>query len=102
MVRPNYVQFCWGVDAIGAAAEARVRADLGEIKVIKDSYAGKTREGTVDLHLSKIPEGEVNLGPGTNVVLDKPATVSYQDGRPKTLYYVVDGKLRRAAFGVDD
>ncbi len=78
------------------------KVEGGEIKVIKDSYAGKTRESTVDLHLRKITEGEVNLGPGTNVVLDKPATVSYQDGRPKTLYYVVDGKLRRAAFGVDD
>ncbi len=76
--------------------------EAGEVKAIKDSYAGKTREGTVDLHLSKIEAGEVNLGPGTKVVLDKPATVAYQDGRPKTLYYVEDGKLRRAAFGVDD
>jgi len=35
-VRPNYVQICWGVDAIGPAREARLRADLAGIKVIKE------------------------------------------------------------------
>ena len=35
-VRPDYVQICWGVDSIGPAGEARLRADLGGIKVIKE------------------------------------------------------------------
>jgi phosphoribosylanthranilate isomerase len=35
-VRPNYVQICWGVDAVGPAREARLRADLGGIGVIKE------------------------------------------------------------------
>ena len=35
-VRPDYVQVCWGVDALGAAKEARLRADLGGMKVIKE------------------------------------------------------------------
>jgi phosphoribosylanthranilate isomerase len=35
-VRPDYVQICWGVDTIGPAGEARLRADLGGIKVIKE------------------------------------------------------------------
>jgi len=73
----------------------------GEVKTVKDSYAGKTKTGTVDLHLSKQPAGTVNLAPGT-VELTQPGTVAYQDGQPKTLYYVEEGKLKRAAFGVDD
>ncbi len=35
-VRPDYVQICWEVDTIGPAREARLRADLGGIKVIKE------------------------------------------------------------------
>jgi phosphoribosylanthranilate isomerase len=35
-VQPDYVQICWPVDAIGPAREARLRADLGEIEVIKE------------------------------------------------------------------
>jgi len=35
-VRPDYVQICWGVDALGPAREARLRADLDGIKVIKE------------------------------------------------------------------
>jgi phosphoribosylanthranilate isomerase len=35
-VRPDYVQICWGVDAVGPAREARLRADLGGIGVIKE------------------------------------------------------------------
>lgn len=35
-VRPDYVQVCWGVDTLGPTREARLRADLGGIKVIKE------------------------------------------------------------------
>jgi phosphoribosylanthranilate isomerase len=35
-VRPDYVQICWGVDAIGPAREAQLRADLDGIEVIKE------------------------------------------------------------------
>jgi hypothetical protein len=35
-VRPDYVQVCWGADALGPAREARPRADLDEIEVIKE------------------------------------------------------------------
>jgi phosphoribosylanthranilate isomerase len=35
-LRPDYVQVCWAVDAIGPAREARLRADLGGIEVIKE------------------------------------------------------------------
>ena len=74
----------------------------GQVRAVKDAYVGKTRAGTVDLHLSKQPAGPITLGPGQTVVLTQPASVAYQDGQPKVLYYVEDGRLRRAAFGVDD
>jgi len=35
-VRPDYVQICWEMDALGPAAEARMRANLGGIKIIKE------------------------------------------------------------------
>lgn len=35
-VRPDYVQICWEMDAIGPVIEARMRADLAGIKVIKE------------------------------------------------------------------
>jgi phosphoribosylanthranilate isomerase len=35
-VRPDYVQLCWAVDAMGPAREAQLRAELGGIEVIKE------------------------------------------------------------------
>lgn len=35
-VRPDFVQICWGVDAIGPTREAELRADLDGIEVIKE------------------------------------------------------------------
>jgi phosphoribosylanthranilate isomerase len=35
-VRPDYVQICWGVDVIGPAREAQLKADLDGIAVIKE------------------------------------------------------------------
>jgi hypothetical protein len=73
----------------------------GEVKYFKDSFAGKSEDGKVGLHLAQQEPGVIDLLPGS-VVIDETATISYQDGEPKILYYWKDGVLRRAPYGVDD
>jgi len=78
-----------------------IREVDGETKFFKDSFASESPVGEVNLHLSKQPPGVVDLLPGF-VVIDETATVSFENGEPKTLYYWKDGGLRRAPYGVVD
>ncbi len=49
-VRPTMVQFCWDVDAMGAARERRLRQQLGEVRVIKEIPVGgpETRQAAME------------------------------------------------------
>ena len=77
----------------------------GNLQQITVDYAGKMVEEDGELkmkmHLSEQPAGPVDLNPG-GVMLSRPGIVAYSNGIPRVLYYWVNGKLRRAAYLVDD
>lgn len=81
------------------------RDEGGNLQQTTINYAGKMVEEDgklkVKMHLSEQPAGPVDLSPG-GVMLSRPGIVAYSNGVPRVLYYWVNGKLRRAAYLVDD
>ncbi len=80
--------------------------EAGNVQQTRFPYSGQTTtdatgQKIVNHHVSVQPAGPVNLSPG-NIVIDRPAVVSYRFGRPKVIYYWANGQLNRAFYGVDD
>ena len=78
--------------------------DSGNVEAISYPYTGQSSDltgGEVSNHLSAQPPGEVDLNPGT-LMLDESAIVAYRNGEPHVVYYIVDGVVNRAFFGIDD
>lgn len=80
--------------------------ESGNVQQTRYPYSGQVTqnaagEQVVNHHISVQPAGPVNLSPG-NIVIDRPAVVSYRFGRPKVIYYWANGQLNRAFYGVDD
>ena len=75
----------------------------GNVEAVVFPYTGQKVAGTGELtqHVSRQPAGVVNLNPGT-LTIDQPAVVSYQSGKPRVIYYFVNGQIARAFYGIDD
>ena len=75
----------------------------GDTQVVAYPYTGQTsRDGrSIFQHLSVQPPGTVDLQPGS-ITLSRPGMVSYRNNLPETLYYISDGRVRRAFYRVDD
>ncbi len=76
---------------------------VGNVQHVTFPYTGQLSDGSGDLqqHLSLQLAGEVDLNPRT-ITIPEPGVVSYRDGEPKTIYYFINGKLKRGFYGVDD
>ena len=74
---------------------------LNECLSEEEAAAQGKEPGILLQHLSVQPAGEVDLNPGF-LVIDEPGIVSYRNGRPRVLYYFIDGEVHRAFYNVND
>jgi hypothetical protein len=75
----------------------------GNVHHVEYPYAGQIEDGNGDMlqHLSLHPPGVVDLDPGS-LTLTTPGVVSYRNNEPKTIYYLNNGSMSQAFFGIDD
>jgi hypothetical protein len=73
----------------------------GEIQHSTFPFVGERTETELSVHVSRQPAGVVDLLPGS-VTIDEPGVVSYRNGKPAVLYYTQNGKVKRAAYGVEE
>jgi phosphoribosylanthranilate isomerase len=71
-VRPDFVQICWGVDAVGPAREAQLRADLDGIEVIKEIVVSGPESREAGLSASRRYEKAADI-----LLLDSQADPGY-------------------------
>lgn len=75
----------------------------GNEQVVAYPYTGQTSgDGqAIFQHLGMQNPGVVDLMPGS-ITIPNPGVVSFRNNVPETLYYFLNGELKRAFYGVDD
>jgi phosphoribosylanthranilate isomerase len=90
-VRPDYVQLCWGVDAIGPEREARLRADLDGIKVIKEIAVSGPESREAALSAARRYEKAADM-----LILDSQVDAAYIGATGRTHDWSVSRAISRA------
>jgi len=88
----------WALETVILTEDAN-----GNVEAVTFPYTGQVSPASGELtqHVTMQPAGTVDLLPGT-VQIDEPGVIGYRNGEPKVLYYIENGEVARAFYGVDD